>query len=171
MRSWSFRGHAKPSPLPVPVDRSPPVREGDVIAGKYVIERVIAFGGKGVLVAARHQVLDGQVVFKFVQPSFLRGERVAERFLREARGIAHQERARGQGDGLRRARKRLAVHDDGVSRGQRPRESTRTARSAVAERMRRLPAAGAGGPGRSARQRHRASRSQAFEPVFLRTCF
>jgi serine/threonine-protein kinase len=32
----------------------PPVREGDVLAGKYRVEKVLGVGGMGVVVAATH---------------------------------------------------------------------------------------------------------------------
>ena len=35
-----------------------PVKEGDVLAGKYRIERVLGIGGMGVVVAATHIQLD-----------------------------------------------------------------------------------------------------------------
>ena len=34
------------------------VREGDVLAGKYRVERVLGVGGMGVVVAAHHMQLD-----------------------------------------------------------------------------------------------------------------
>jgi serine/threonine-protein kinase len=61
-----------------------PVREGDVLAGKYIVERVIGVGGMGVVVAARHQLLGGRVALKFVLPTLVHGEAAVQRFLREA---------------------------------------------------------------------------------------
>ena len=59
--------------------------EGQVLDGKYRIERVIGRGGMGVVVAARHLVLDEQVAIKFLSDqAWMNGEVVA-RFEREAR--------------------------------------------------------------------------------------
>jgi serine/threonine-protein kinase len=59
------------------------VQVGDVVAGKYRIEREIARGGMGVVMAARHLTLDQPVALKFVSGSD-EGEAV-ERLVREAR--------------------------------------------------------------------------------------
>src|ERR1700734_208549 len=61
------------------------VREGDVIAGKYRVERVIAVGGMGVVVAAHHLDLDERVAIKFLLPSALANAEAVARFYREAR--------------------------------------------------------------------------------------
>src|SRR5271167_4895972 len=62
-----------------------PVREGDLLAGKYRIERVLGVGGMGVVVAARHEQLDQLVAIKFVREDALGNADAIERFLREAR--------------------------------------------------------------------------------------
>jgi serine/threonine protein kinase len=64
------------------------VREGDVIAGKYRIERLLGVGGMGVVVAARHEQLDQLVAIKFVRDDALDNDEAVERFLREARSAA-----------------------------------------------------------------------------------
>ncbi|HTQ48581.1 MAG TPA: serine/threonine-protein kinase, partial [Polyangiaceae bacterium] len=61
------------------------VREGDVIAGKYQVERVLGVGGMGFVVAAKHVHLDEPVALKFLHREFLTRPGVAERFTREAR--------------------------------------------------------------------------------------
>ena len=59
--------------------------EGDVLAGKYRIDRILGIGGMGVVVAAHHIRLDERVAIKFLLPEMaLSGESVA-RFDREAR--------------------------------------------------------------------------------------
>jgi serine/threonine-protein kinase len=60
--------------------------EGQVLDGKYRIERVIGRGGMGIVVAARHLVLDERVAIKFLlsEQAWMNGEVVA-RFEREAR--------------------------------------------------------------------------------------
>jgi serine/threonine-protein kinase len=62
-----------------------PVREGDLLAGKYRVERVLGFGGMGIVVAARHEQLDQRVAIKFVRDEALGNEEAVARFLREAR--------------------------------------------------------------------------------------
>lgn len=53
---------------PVP----PPVQVGDVIAGKYRVERTLGTGGMGVVVAARHVDLDELRAIKLMNPAELR---------------------------------------------------------------------------------------------------
>jgi serine/threonine-protein kinase len=67
---------------------SSPVREGDVLARKYRVERVIGIGGMGVVVAATHVALHQRVALKFMLPSVAANGESIERFLREARAIA-----------------------------------------------------------------------------------
>jgi len=62
-----------------------PVSPGDVVGGKYRVERVLGSGGMGVVVAARHIDLDQPVALKFILPQALAGKGNVERFLREAR--------------------------------------------------------------------------------------
>src|SRR5450432_2363914 len=62
-----------------------PVRAGDILAGKYQVERVLGVGGMGVVVAARHLQLDQQVALKFMLPAALASPEAVSRFLREAR--------------------------------------------------------------------------------------
>jgi len=61
------------------------VREGDVIAGKYQVERLLGAGGMGYVVAAKHVHLDESVALKFLHREFLTRPGVAERFTREAK--------------------------------------------------------------------------------------
>ncbi len=67
--------------------RSYPVKPGDVVGGKYRIDRLLGAGGMGVVVAATHLDLAQAVALKFILPEALKGEAV-ERFLREARAVA-----------------------------------------------------------------------------------
>jgi serine/threonine protein kinase len=67
----------------MPPDSKPhPVVVGEVLAGKYRVERVIGEGGMGVVVAAKHLQLDSLVALKFITQN--KGQAV-ERFVREAR--------------------------------------------------------------------------------------
>jgi serine/threonine-protein kinase len=60
------------------------VRAGDVIAGKFQIERVLGEGGMGYVVAARHMQLGQMVALKFMREDVCTPE-YRSRFLREAR--------------------------------------------------------------------------------------
>lgn len=62
-----------------------PFKEGDRVAGKYRIERVIGTGGMGVVVAARHEQLDQLVAIKFVREEVLESISAVELFVRGAR--------------------------------------------------------------------------------------
>ncbi len=64
------------------------MREGDVLAGKYRIERVLGVGGMGVVVAATHLQLDQRVALKFLLPDAMQDGAVVARFAREARAAA-----------------------------------------------------------------------------------
>ncbi|XXX74216.1 protein kinase [Sorangium sp. So ce134] len=70
---------AVPSGVPVP---------GDVLAGKYRIERVLGAGGMGVVLAAWHLVLERRVAVKFLLPEAAALPDSGARFLREARAAA-----------------------------------------------------------------------------------
>ncbi|WP_394821775.1 serine/threonine-protein kinase [Pendulispora albinea] len=61
---------------------------GEVLAGKYRVERVLGAGGMGVVVAARHVTLGSLVALKFMIPSALDVAGAAERFIREAQAVA-----------------------------------------------------------------------------------
>ena len=61
------------------------VREGQVLAGKFRIERVLGRGGMGVVVLAMHMHLDERVAIKFLLPEALKNIEAVKRFEREAR--------------------------------------------------------------------------------------
>jgi len=63
-------------------------REGDVIAGKYRVERVLGTGGMGVVVAARHLQLEERVALKFLLPDALEAPEAVARFVQEARAAS-----------------------------------------------------------------------------------
>ncbi|MCA9647409.1 MAG: serine/threonine protein kinase, partial [Myxococcales bacterium] len=60
------------------------VKPGDVLAGKYRVEKVLGAGGMGVVVQATHVVLNDRVALKFLLPAVAKHENTAARFLREA---------------------------------------------------------------------------------------
>jgi len=62
-----------------------PIREGEILAGKYRVERVLAQGGMGIVVAAIHQQLDQRVALKFMLPKDAPKEADFGRFMREAK--------------------------------------------------------------------------------------
>jgi serine/threonine protein kinase len=65
-----------------------PIAIGDVLAGKYRVDRVLGVGGMGVVVAATHLQLDQRVALKFMLPEALAQTTLVERFAREARAAA-----------------------------------------------------------------------------------
>ena len=62
-----------------------PVKEGDILDGKYQVERILGLGGMGVVVAARHLQLEQRVAIKFVLAEAVGNAEAVERFAREAR--------------------------------------------------------------------------------------
>jgi len=61
------------------------VKAGDILAGKYRVDRVLGVGGMGVVVAAHHIQLDEHVAIKFLLPQALANAEAVARFDREAR--------------------------------------------------------------------------------------
>ncbi|HWO09489.1 MAG TPA: serine/threonine-protein kinase [Polyangiaceae bacterium] len=61
------------------------VHPGQILLGKYRIERVLGMGGMGVVVAATHVTLEERVAIKFLLPQALSNAEAVARFLREAR--------------------------------------------------------------------------------------
>jgi serine/threonine-protein kinase len=64
---------------------------GEVIADRYVIERVIAEGGFGIVVAAKHLDLEEMVAIKFLKPESAASPEVVGRFAREAKICARMK--------------------------------------------------------------------------------
>ena len=58
---------------------------GELLAGKYRVERVIGEGGMGVVLAARHEGLSTNVAIKLLRENALGHTDVVGRFMREAR--------------------------------------------------------------------------------------
>lgn len=79
---------AKPPAYLREMQTGAPVKEGDILAGRYRVERVLASGGMGVVVAATHVGLGQKVALKFLLPAMLGTVDAATRFDREARAAA-----------------------------------------------------------------------------------
>lgn len=62
-----------------------PVREGQTVAGKYVIGRTLGVGGMGMVYAARDTLLERQVAIKVLLPRLVTSQTATQRFMREAR--------------------------------------------------------------------------------------
>ncbi|MEY4544350.1 MAG: hypothetical protein RL685_545 [Pseudomonadota bacterium] len=62
-----------------------PIAPGQILAGKYRIERVLGEGGMGVVVEALDTSLERRVAIKFLLPDFVKHPEAKERFIREAR--------------------------------------------------------------------------------------
>jgi serine/threonine-protein kinase len=65
-----------------------PLQPGDVLAGKYWVERILGQGNMGVVVAATNVALGQRVALKFLLPDRNVGRELVERFLREGRAAA-----------------------------------------------------------------------------------
>ena len=85
------------------MERPTHVLPGTEIAGKYRIEEVLAQGGMGVVVLARHLQLEEQVAIKFLLPESASNPDAVARFNREARASAKI-----------RSEHSVRVHDVGV---------------------------------------------------------
>ncbi len=68
---------------------APAPTRGTVIAGKYRVEQVLGQGGMGVVVAAKHMLLEQRVALKFVLDTT--DPEATDRFMREARATARLE--------------------------------------------------------------------------------
>jgi serine/threonine-protein kinase len=66
---------------------------GEVLVGKYRIERVLGQGGMGVVLAARHLQLDESVAVKLMLSDAATNHEATARFLREARAAARLQSA------------------------------------------------------------------------------
>lgn len=72
----------------LPEQGASPLAIGEVIAGKYRIERQIGTGGMGVVLAATHLQLEQLVAIKVMRRDALENEQAVDRLLLEARAAA-----------------------------------------------------------------------------------
>ncbi len=61
---------------------------GTIVAGKYLLDRVVGHGGMGLVVQATHLQLHQPVAIKFLLPGASQNAEAVQRFLREARAAA-----------------------------------------------------------------------------------
>lgn len=64
------------------------VAKGDVLLGKYTVERILGQGGMGYVVAARHHELHELFAIKLMLPAAAANDEASARFIREARAAA-----------------------------------------------------------------------------------
>jgi len=62
-----------------------PVREGDVLAGKYRLDKLLGIGEMSAVLRATHLELEQEVAIKLLRPEQLSRPEAVKRFLREAR--------------------------------------------------------------------------------------
>jgi serine/threonine-protein kinase len=79
---------SQPAHPHAPASDPAPVREGEVLGGKFRVDKVLGWGGMGVVVAATHLQLDQKVALKFLLPQALGNTELVSRFAREARAAA-----------------------------------------------------------------------------------
>src|SRR5579883_1680201 len=77
-------------PASTPDSEAPasPIAAGDLLAGKYRVEKVLGSGGMGIVVSATHTTLNQRVALKFLLPAAASNAETTERFLREAKAAA-----------------------------------------------------------------------------------
>jgi serine/threonine-protein kinase len=68
--------------------RAPFLQPGELLEGKYRVERTLGEGGMGAVVAAHHVQLDEPVAIKVLLPHLRRSTALVQRFQREARALA-----------------------------------------------------------------------------------
>src|SRR5262245_2966931 len=87
-RRSSARRRTPRARLGYPASGMTTIHEGDILAGKYRVDRVLGSGGMGVVVAAHHLKLDQRVAIKLLLPEALDDTEATTRFEREARAAA-----------------------------------------------------------------------------------
>ncbi len=78
----------KSGSMPVMRLKGTPFTPGEVIGGRYCIERIVAEGGMGLIVLAHHSELEEKVAIKFLKEEFASKPEIVGRFAREAKAAA-----------------------------------------------------------------------------------
>ena len=65
-----------------------PIPRGELLGGRYLVERIFAEGGMGVVCFGRHAQLDQPVAIKFLRKTLVGKPAIVERFLNEGRALA-----------------------------------------------------------------------------------
>jgi len=65
-----------------------PVPEGELLGGRYLVERIFAEGGMGIVCLGRHIQLEQPVAIKFLRRALAGKPAVVERFMNEGRALA-----------------------------------------------------------------------------------
>ena len=90
--SYDRSSSADRSPGSWPSDDGPendlPVPEGELVGGRYSVERIFAEGGMGIVCLGRHAQLEQTVAIKFLRLALANKPSVVERFLNEGRALA-----------------------------------------------------------------------------------
>jgi tRNA A-37 threonylcarbamoyl transferase component Bud32 len=81
-------GQRKVLALDMPPPGELPVALGDRVGGRYVVDRLIASGGMGVVCLGTHAELGQRVAIKFMRETFATSDSLVQRFLNEARAAA-----------------------------------------------------------------------------------
>ncbi|APR77188.1 Serine/threonine-protein kinase pkn3 [Minicystis rosea] len=95
-RAWNNPGHVAPR-ASICADKSGlfamtvPIAPGDVLAGKYRVERILGKGGMGMVVAAMHLSLEKRVALKLLLPELMQTPELVARFAREAKAASRIE--------------------------------------------------------------------------------
>jgi serine/threonine-protein kinase len=82
-------GHEGVRPQSAGEGRLPAI--GELVAGKYRVERVLGVGGMGAVLSARHEQLGQVVALKVLHPAACESEESVLRFMREAQSAAALE--------------------------------------------------------------------------------
>ena len=141
----------------------------DILDGQFQILQKIGSGGMGTVYKALQPAMNRMVAVKILHPKLANRKDLVSRFRREARAMSHLTHPNTvKVFSLRRARGRLALHRDGVPRGQEPEPDgpLARARSPSSARSRSSSRCAA----RSTRRTRRASSTAISSPRTSSSC-